>query len=219
MASNFLETAADLVDIFEDETGIDVRLSSGSTGHLYAQIINGAPYDVFLAADVERPRRLEAEGRAVAGSRFTYATGALVVWSWAVADCFAALRDTDAGRIAIANPDIAPYGRAAREFLISIDAWEAARSRIVLGRSAAQALHFAATRNAATAILPRAYRDHAAVADATCEADVPQSSHSALAQQVVLLDAQNAVAGRFMEFLRGDRARDVIAGYGYAVPL
>ena len=130
VASNFMETAADLAEVFENETGIDVRLSSGSTGNLYAQIINGAPYHVFLAADIERPRLLEASGRAVAGSRFTYATGALVVWSWTARDCLAALYDPQAGRIAIANPEIAPYGQAAREFLLGIDAWATARGAL-----------------------------------------------------------------------------------------
>lgn len=214
-----METAADLAEVFENETGIDVRLSSGSTGNLYAQIINGAPYHVFLAADIERPRLLEASGRAVSGSRFTYATGALVVWSWTARDCLAALYDPQAGRIAIANPEIAPYGQAAREFLLGIDAWATARPRIVYGRSAAQALHFAATGNVSTAILPRAYRDHPAVADATCEEDVPSSSHSSLDQQLVLLEADNDAAGRFVLFLRGKRARDLITAHGYAVQL
>lgn len=213
-----METATDLADLFRRETGIEVRLSSGSTGHLYAQIVNGAPYQVFLAADVGRPRLLEEAGRAVAGSRSTYATGALVVWSWAARDCLAALRDAQAGRIAIANPDTAPYGQAAREFLVSIDAWDSVQPRVVYGRSAAQALHFAATRNARTAILPRAYRGNPAVADASCEVDVPQSSHSSLDQQLVLLDADNEEARRFVSFLRGDEARNLIAGHGYAVP-
>lgn len=219
VASSFLETAAGLADVFRSETGIEVRISSGSTGHLYAQIVNGAPYDVFLAADTERPRRLEAAGRAVAGSRFTYAIGALVVWSWTARDCLAALSDPEAGRIAIANPDTAPYGQAAREFLVSIDAWDTARPRLVYGRSAAQALHFAATRNVPIAILPLAYASNPAVADATCAEEVPQSSHSPLDQQLVLLDADSDAARRFVNFLRGTSARDLIARHGYATPL
>lgn len=113
VASNFSRPAAELAARFAGETGVVVRISNGSTGKLYAQIVNGAPFDVFLAADTERPKLLEESGHAVAESRFTYAQGALVLWSRDAKDCLAALADEGSGRVALANPRTAPYGKAA----------------------------------------------------------------------------------------------------------
>lgn len=217
VASNFSRPATELAARFADETGITVRISSGSTGKLYAQILNGAPFDAFLAADAERPALLEASGDAVAGSRFTYATGALVLWSRSESDCLEALRSLDSGHIALANPATAPYGRAARDFLEAAGYWELVSARAVYGESIAQTLQFVATGNAALGFVARSQLATPQLPDATCTWDVPATSHTSIEQQAVLLKraADSAAARRFIDFLRSAGARDILRRYGY----
>lgn len=219
VASNFSPAAAELSSRFTDDTGIPVRISSGSTGKLYAQILHGAPFDVFLAADTERPERLERSGRAVAGSRFTYAVGALVLWSRNAPDCLAALADRGAGRVALANPKTAPYGRAAREFLQTEDLWQAVAGRAVYGENIAQTLQFVATGNAVLGLIARSQLGAPQLPPPSCTWDVPAAAHSKLEQQAVLLQraAGNADARRYLEFLRSTAATDIVRRHGYEV--
>ena len=135
VASNFSRAAAEISAKFAGETGITVRISNGSTGKLYAQILNGAPFDVFLAADAERPVLLEQSGHAVAGSRTTYAEGTLVLWSGVENDCLAALRDEHGGRVALANPATAPYGKAAVNVLDHYNLFEKVEKKLVVYNS------------------------------------------------------------------------------------
>ena len=220
VASNFSTVAMELSSRFTDDTGIQVRISSGSTGKLYAQIVNGAPFDVFLAADAERPQRLERSGHAVAGSRFTYAIGALVLWSRDATDCRAALADRDAGRVALANPATAPYGRAAREFLDNEALWEAVSGRVVYGENIAQTLQFVATGNAVLGVIARSQLGAPQLPHPSCTWDVPAATYSGLEQQAVLLRraAGNAGARRYHEFLRSGVATGIILRHGYEVP-
>ena len=219
VASNFSTAAAELSSRFTGDTGIAVRTASGSTGKLYAQILNGAPFDVFLAADTERPARLERSGRAVAGSRFTYATGALVLWSRDAPDCRAALADRDAGRVALANPETAPYGRAAREFLQNEGLWQAGSGRAVYGENIAQTLQFVATGNALLGLIARSQIGAPQLPRPSCTWDVPAALHSGLEQQAVLLQraAGNADARRYLEFLRSTAATEIVRRHGYEV--
>ena len=176
VASNFAQTAAQLAERFEEQTGTAVRLSSGSTGKLYAQVVNGAPYDVFLAADAARPAILERSGHAVPGSRRTYAIGRLVIYSTRADDCLAVLQDPDAGHIAIANPDTAPYGAAARDFLRQAGLWEAAQPRLVTGENIAQVLQFVASGNAELGFIAHSQLRAPSLPEATCSWRVPASS-------------------------------------------
>ena len=217
VASSFLDTATVLGTAFQHDTGTEVRLSAGSTGKLYAQIINGAPFDVFLAADIERPALLEQSGHAVAGSGRIYARGRLVVWSASAEDCLGALREDAAGKVAIANPVTAPYGRAAREFLQDLGAWERVSQRIVYGQNATQALQFAATGNAAVAVVARSQVNSPALPAATCRYEVPEAQHSPIAQQAVLINAENDAAQQFLDFLASEAARRIIVRSGYEV--
>jgi molybdate transport system substrate-binding protein len=217
VASNFKTTAAHIASQFRQETGLAVRLSSGSTGKLYAQVVNGAPFDVFLAADAERPLLLERAGRAVADSRFTYAIGSLVLYSSTVGDCLAALHDPDAGYVAIANPDTAPYGAAAQQYLAKSGLLDQVAPRLVYGENIAQTWQFASTGNAVVAIVARAQLRAAPRAPA-CSSDVPAVDHDPLEQQAVLLDEHNEAAGAFLTFLRSAAAREIIARDGYEVP-
>jgi molybdate transport system substrate-binding protein len=217
VASNFSRTAAELAEHFTDTTGIEVRISNGSTGRLYAQIINGAPYDVFLSADAERPALLVESGHAVARSRFTYATGELVLWSREAKDCLATLKDASAGRVAMANPVTAPYGRAALEFLQHDGYWTSVESRAVYGENVMQTLQFAATGNAALAIVARPMLTDMRLPAAACTWPVPASAYAGIEQQAVLLVAGNSAAVRFVEFLRSADAREIIMRHGYGV--
>lgn len=219
VASNFARSAVDLAERFEADTGIPVRLSNGSTGKLYAQIVNGAPFDVFLAADAERPARLEQSGHAVANSRFTYATGALVLWSRSAGDCQVALSDGTSGRVALANPETAPYGKAAVEYLSGAGIWDSVSRRAVYGENINQALQFAATGNAVVGLIAKSQLVAPELPAAACTWEVPVSSHSNLEQQVVLLQRarENDAARQFLEFLHTAVAQEIIGRHGYGV--
>jgi molybdate transport system substrate-binding protein len=219
VASNFARPAVELAERFETETGVRVRLSNGSTGKLYAQIVNGAPFDVFFAADTERPARLEQSGHAVANSRFTYARGALVLWSRSATDCQAALSDAKRGRIALANPATAPYGKAAVEYLSSAGLWDAVSGRAVYGENINQTLQFAATGNAVVGLIAKSQVAAPELPAATCTWEVPSASYTALKQQAVLLAraVDNVAAQSFYAWLQSDAARKIIGGHGYEV--
>jgi len=208
VASNFQAKATALAAEFTKATKIPVRISAASTGKLYAQIVNGAPYDIFLSADAARPKMLEDNGAAVLGSRFTYATGTLTLWSTdrrlKNKDCLAALRNGSYGRLAIANPDTAPYGLAAQEFLQSIGIIEAVQSRLVYGENISQTLQFVVTGNATFGLIAASQAQGRLPQTATCSWDVPATTHSPIVQQAVLLTgaANGDAAQRFMRFLK-----------------
>jgi molybdate transport system substrate-binding protein len=221
VASNFRAPAEELAELFTQATDHRVRLSVASTGKLYAQIVNGAPFDVFLAADTQRPRLLEQAGLGVAGTRFTYALGSLVLWSrdpgLRGADCREALADSGGGPVAIANPAIAPYGAAAREFLTASGLWPAVEPRLVYGENIAQALHFVVSANATLGFIARSQAIDPRLPPASCSWAVPDNLHAPVAQQaLVLTRAQDsAAAGVFIAFLKSAAATDVIRRFGY----
>ena len=217
VASNFQSTALQLANRFLEKTGYTVRLSSGSTGKLYSQIIHGAPFDVFLAADIERPRLLEDSGLGVYQSRFTYAIGSLVIFSSSVEDCDAALRGPDSGFVAIANPATSPYGAAAKQYLEAAGLWQDVSRRAVYGENVTQAWQFAFTGNAVIGLAARAHM-RAWPREPACAIDVSQALHDPIEQQVVLLNGENSVARAFVEFLRTEDARKIIEQDGYQVP-
>ena len=224
VASNFTTTLHDLAARFEAESGHTVRVSSASTGVLYAQIANGAPFDVLLAADAERPRLLEADGHGVAGSRFTYAIGHLVLWSRNPAltgvDCRAQLENLGQQRLAIANPDTAPYGAAARDSLIGLNLWKRVQAQLVVGRNIAQTLQFVASGNASLGFIAENQMLDKRLPKTTCSWPVPPELHNAIEQQAILLRraAENSVASDFLSFLRNAAGRAIIEHNGYAVP-
>ncbi|MDH3586668.1 MAG: molybdate ABC transporter substrate-binding protein [Gammaproteobacteria bacterium] len=220
VASNFAATARDIAARFSQESGFDVRITTASTGKLYAQIVNGAPFDILLAADAERPQRLEAVGAGVPGTRFTYALGALELWSRRVEDCREALRSAGGGLIAIANPETAPYGAAARSYLQRSGLWESLRDRLVIGENIAQTLQFAASGNAQLGFIARSQLRAASLPSASCSWPVPETMHAAIDQQAILLKrgADAAGAKPFLRFLRGDEGRAIILRHGYRLP-
>lgn len=220
VAANFARPMAALVEAFEADSAHRARLSIGSTGKLYAQIRNGAPFDAFFAADVQRPHRLEAEGAAVAGSRFTYAIGRLVLWSPdpdRVEAGGRVLGRDDFAHLAIANPRLAPYGLAARQTLEALGLWEALQPRLVRGENIGQAFHFVRSGHAELGLVAWSQLPHDDGRIRGSHWRVPTSLYAPIEQQAVRLSDSEA-ARDFMRFMRSDRARTLIHGFGYTTP-
>ncbi|MGV0878771.1 molybdate ABC transporter substrate-binding protein [Martelella sp. FLE1502] len=221
VAANFTGAAEEIAKAFHEETGHEAVLSFGSTGRLYAQIIHGAPFDVFLAADEERPARAIAEGYAVEGSAFVYALGALVLYSTdpdLVDPDGAVLSHPERfAKLAIANPRTAPYGAAAVEAMTSLGVYEQLRERLVEGESITQAYQFVATGNAALGFVALS---QLVGEPAGSRYEVPTDLYSPIAQGAVLLNkGENNIAARaFMNFLKGDAARKIVGNHGYRLP-
>ena len=221
VATNFLDTAKVLEAEFEAETGLEVTLSSGSTGQLYSQIENGAPFDIFLAADTERPRRLVDGGNGVEGTKFTYATGRLVLWmpTSQTLDFEGGkeLRDGSYRALALANPALAPYGAAAEETLVSLDLADVLSDRIVYGQNIGQAYALVASGNAELGFVAAS---QLVKSDADGQGgvwEVPGDLHAPIRQDVVLMQraAGNEAALQFIAFLRSDKALSIMRDYGY----
>ena len=220
VAANFAAPMQKIAQAFEQDTGHKAVLSFGSTGMLYAQIRNGAPYQILLSADDETPNKLEKEGLGLAGSRFTYATGKLVLWSKQpgfVDDKGEVLRTGKFERIAIANPKLAPYGAAAMETLGKLAILQQLQARIVQGDNIAQTYQFVATENAQLGFV--------ALSQVFAEGKIAQGSgwivpagaHAPIRQDAILLTKgqDNAAALALMRYLRGERAKSLIRSYGY----
>lgn len=218
VAANFAVPMQRIAAAFEAQTGHRAKLSVGATRAFETQVRNGAPFAVLLAADDETPARLEKDGFAVAGSRFTYATGRLVLWS-------ANTRLVDAGgdvlktanfeRLAIANPRLAPYGRAAVETMQRLGVYERWQPRIVQGESIGQAYQFVATGNAQAGFVALSQ-----VVDAKGSRwVVPDDLHEPIRQDAVLLakGKDDEAARALLAFLKGEKARGIIRAYGYGL--
>ncbi|MCL7943176.1 molybdate ABC transporter substrate-binding protein [Marinobacter sp. ATCH36] len=221
IATNFHDAAETLAAQFSETSGHSTRISYGSTGKLYAQIRHGAPFDVFLAADQERPQLVERNGYGVPGTRFTYAVGKLVLWSpdpEAFADPQAFLRTGDFRSLAIANPATAPYGLAAMQTLENLGLWANLKSRLVRGESIAQTFQFVATGNAKAGFVALAQLrdDH----NGGTRWEVPNHYHDPIAQQIILLERgrENQAARAWLDFLASKQAQDIIRQYGYDIP-
>jgi molybdate transport system substrate-binding protein len=221
VAANFAETAGALLPAFRETTGHDVQLTTGSTGKLYAQIGAGAPFDLLLSADAATPARLLEDGKAVAGTDFTYAVGRLTLWSpdpdRIGADGRAALKDPDLRFVAIANPDLAPYGVAARETLQSLGLWEVLQPRIVMGQNIGQTNSMVATGAAELGFVALSAVLSPRTGTKGSRWDVPQELFAPIRQDAVLLrhGADNAAAQAFLDYLRTPGAAAVIERFGY----
>jgi molybdate transport system substrate-binding protein len=223
VAANFAEVVEKLGTMFEYSSGYTLTVTTGSTGKLYAQITKGAPFDVLLAADQARPEKLEGEGRAMAGSRFTYAVGRLSVWSpdpnRVGADGLATLRAANFNHIAIANPSLAPYGLAAKQALQRFGLWATLKPKIVMGENIGQTFSMVATGNAQLGFVAKSYAVSPRNKHQGSRWDVPADAYAPIRQDAVLLraGADNAAAKAFLAFLRSDDARVVIERFGYGV--
>ena len=217
VAANFADTMAALVQRFEASSEHTVLVSSASTGSHYAQIVNGAPFEAFFAADVRRPKLLEEDGVAVPGSRFTYAVGRIALWSrepdFVDADGHV-LQTRGFRHLAIANPALAPYGAAAREVLTRRDLWEDVQDRLVQGQDIGQTFSFVYTGAAELGFVAYSQLSRPGRPIEGSYWLVPESLHTPIEQQAVLL--VDAPAPRaFLAFVKSTEARAVIHSYGY----
>jgi molybdate transport system substrate-binding protein len=220
VASNFTDAIKDIASVFEQETGHKVTLIFGSTGKHYAQIKNGAPFEAFFAADVKRPKLLEQESVALPGSRFTYAIGKVVLWSPQ-----AGLIDADANvlevggfrHLAMANPKLAPYGKAAQQVMQAKGVWEALQGRLVRGENISQTFSFVNSGNAELGFVALSQIRKPGTDSKGSFWQPPQSLYDPIEQQAVLLK-DNATAGAFLDFAKSEQARAIIQGYGYGTP-
>jgi molybdate transport system substrate-binding protein len=220
VAANFAAPMAKIAAAFTEKTGDKVQLAVGSTGKFYAQIRNGAPFEILLAADSRTPERLEDDGMSVQGQRFTYATGRLVLYSThpgLVDDQGAVLKSTRFQYLALANPQTAPYGAAAVEVLKGMGIWESIQGRIVQGDSIAQAYEFVATGNADLGFVALSQLQTPEGLKSGSSWLVPRSFHRPIRQDAILLNAgANRPAARALfAFLRSEEAKAVIRSYGY----
>jgi len=218
IAANFIAPAREIGARFADASGHRAVFSVGATGQLFTQIAQGAPFEVFLAADQKRPARAESEGLAVPGSRFTYATGRLVLYSPdpAFVGGEATLRDPALKALAVANPATAPYGAAAVEALRALSVFDALAPRFVRGNTIAQTYQFVETGNVDAGLVAAS---QVAQHRRGSRWPVPSTLHAPIAQDAVLLQAgaDNPAAHAFLAFLQGAAARAVIARFGYSV--
>jgi molybdate transport system substrate-binding protein len=220
IAANFTAPMQQIAADFARDTGHKAVLSFGATGKFYAQIVNGAPFEVFLSADDTTPARLEKEGHAVAGSRFTYAVGKLVLWS-AKPDFIDAKGDVLKGgkfnKVSIANPKTAPYGAAAIETLSKLKLLDAVQPKFVQGENISQTLQFVHTGNAELGFvaLSQVFKDGKLNSGSAWI--VPGEFHEPIYQDAAMLakGKDNPAAGALLAYLKGDKAKAVIKSFGY----
>lgn len=220
VAANFIAPMQRIAAGFEQATGHKAQLAFGSTGKFYAQIRNGAPFDVLLAADDETPVRLEKEALAVAGSRFTYSIGQLALWSAKpgyVDAGGAVLRQGAFRHLALANPKLAPYGAAAVETLDKLGLLAALQPKFVQGENIAQTFQFVSTGNAELGFVALSQVVEGGKLKSGSAWIVPSSLHAPIRQDAVLLarGKDNPAALALLQYLKEDKARAIIKAYGY----
>ena len=223
VAANFKAVLEVLLMEFTGSTPIDVQVSSGSTGALYAQIRNGAPYDVFMAADVARPLLLEQANRIIPGSRFTYATGRLVFWVPGAEGVSENRLRQYLHPVAIANPALAPYGRAAMEVLRQLRIASTRREeplnfRLIQGMNISQTATFVVTGNASAGLVALSQVRQLDAPTASYWL-VPGSRHQPIEQQLVVLNHADASHHRLVAFLQSPTATAIIRQAGYDMPI
>lgn len=221
VAANFTAPMQAIAQAFEQHSGHQVVAAYGATGQLYAQIQQGAPFDLFLSADASTPAKLEAQGQGVRGSRFTYAIGRLVLWSATpgyLDGSDAVLKANLYRYLAIADPKAAPYGLAATQVLAQLGLTEAVQDKLVTGQSIGKALHFVASGNAELGFvaMSQVYQDGQLKSGSAWV--VPAALHAPIKQDAVLLErgADNPAAAAFLAFLHGEQAVKIIQSYGYS---
>nr|WP_244489325.1 molybdate ABC transporter substrate-binding protein [Aureimonas altamirensis] len=218
VAANFTDAANEIAAAFADATEHDAVLSFGATGQFYAQITQGAPFQVFLAADDERTALAVREGYGVDGTVFTYAIGQLVLYSAEAGKVTGpeTLRAGNFQQIAIANPETAPYGAAAVETMKALEVYDSLTSKIVQGQSIGQAYQFVETGNAEVGFVALG---QVSQTDAGSRWVVPQDLYRPIRQDAVLLKTgeDNPAALAFLDFLKGEEAGAIIRKFGYAI--
>jgi molybdate transport system substrate-binding protein len=225
-ASDLTYAMNEITKNFEKATGCTVRLSLGSSGNFLTQIENGAPFDVFFSADIAYPKKLEADGLAAPGSTYLYAIGKIVLWTRKdsrvdVGKGLAALRDPGVQKIAIANPEHAPYGRAAEEALRHSGVYDAVKDRLVLGENISQAAEFAESGNADAGILALSLVLSPALKDKGRAWSIPDNLYTPIQQGVVAVRAAaNPQGGRqLLDYIKMPATAALLERYGFVLPV
>ena len=224
VATNFHNAFREIVVQFERKTGHKVLIISGSTGKLYAQIVNGAPFELFLAADGRRPGLLEKESKAVPGTRFTYALGKITLWS-PNPDAISGngesiLRKKNFAHIAMTNPITAPYGQAALQTLKKIDLWEEIQPLVVQGENVGQTFQFVSSQNAELGFVALSQVLDPKNHKKGSRWDIPDELYDPIEQDVIILEKgkNNPGARALWNFLRDESVKRIINKYGYGLP-
>lgn len=222
VAANFTAPMNAIAAEFAKDTGHQAKLAFGATGKFYAQIKNGAPFQMLLSADDETPLKLEQEGLGVSGSRFTYAIGSLVLWSAKegyVDTKGDVLKHGQFNKLALANPKLAPYGKAAMEVLTGMGLLDAVTPKFVQGENIAQTYQFVSTGNAELGFVALSQVMKEGKIASGSAWIVPGKLHSQIRQDAVVLTGGkgNAAAEALVKYLKGDKAREIIKSYGYEI--
>ena len=224
-ASDLSYAMNDIKANFEKETGCKVRLSLGSSGNFLTQIENGAPFDVFFSADIAYPKKLEADGLAAPGSTYLYAIGKIVLWTrndshLDLAHDFVVLRNPSVNKIAIANPEHAPYGRAAEEAFRKAGIYDAVKDRLVLGENISQAAQFVESGNAQVGIIALSLAVSPEMKDKGSYWVIPEDLHAPIQQGVVVMKgSQNPPGARqFLDYIKKPATVALLERYGFVLP-
>jgi molybdate transport system substrate-binding protein len=224
-ASDLQAALPDIAARYEKETGQKVTLTFGSSGNFFTQIQNGAPFDLFLSADIDYPKRLEQAGLGERGSLYEYATGRIVLWTRSDSGIdlrkgLAVLADAAVRRVAVANPQHAPYGRAAVAALRHEQLYEQVRGKLVLGENISQAAQFVQTGNAEVGMLALSLALAPALKSAGSYVEVPLTSYPPIAQAAIIVAAsKHKIAARqFIDALKSSGSVTVLQSYGFALP-
>ena len=224
-ASDLQTVLPEVVSRFKRDTGNVAKVSLGSSGNFFAQIQNGAPFDVFLSADVEYPRQLVAAGDADGKTLYQYATGRIVLWTRRdsgidVKRGLAVLRDARVRRIAIANPEHAPYGRAAVSAMRADKLYDAVKSKLVLGENISQAAQFVESGNADVGIIAHSLALGPALRSSGVYFEIPSSAHPPIEQAAIVLSASRNrdTAVQFLAYLKRTEIKQLLERYGFTAP-
>ena len=224
-ASDLTYAMNEIAANFEKATGCTVHLSMGSSGNFLTQIENGAPFDVFFSADIAYPKKLESEGLAAPGSTYLYAIGKIVLWTANdsrvdVGKGFAALRNPSVKKIAIANPEHAPYGRAAEEALRQSGVYDAVKDRLVLGENISQAAEFVESGNADAGILALSVVLSPAMKDKGRAWNIPENLYTPIQQGVLAVRAAANPQGarQFLDYIKMPSTAALLERYGFTLP-
>lgn len=219
VASNFIGPMKALIKEFETQTNHKVKASYGSSGKIYAQILHGAPYDLFFSADQDKPKQLEEQGLAVQGSRFTYAQGQLVLWSFkdSAIRNKQRLKSGDFSRLAIANPKLAPYGLAAKQVLKSLNLEAATKSKLIVGENISQAYQFVSSGNADLGFVALSQVRPTLNSVSNRYWKVSDDLYEAIKQDAVVLSSsrKKQVALGFISYMQSSEAIKIIEKSGY----
>ncbi|MDH5183282.1 MAG: molybdate ABC transporter substrate-binding protein [Gammaproteobacteria bacterium] len=221
VAANFSNTMHTIVDAYQAKHGHEVKISSGSTGKLYAQIKHGAPFDLFFAADTHRPGLLEQDKLAATDSRFTYAIGQLLLWSpqLSLVDSQGdVLTQSGFEHLAIANPKLAPYGAAAKAVLQHKGVWKTLRGRMVRGENISQTFHFVQSGNAELGFVALSQLTKVGIDIPGSYWLIPKDLYPPIEQQAVIL-RDSIVAREFVEFIQSDESAALIRSHGYRIDI